>query len=355
MNNEKLGNKEATCLIIMLIVNNIVFSAQKILLNSSSSLLNSIYISLIAIGITFIVCLLFKKFSSYDILDISKFLGGKFLYYTVGILFFVYFLFTSAILLRKIADSLQIIYYSVTSVVFIIIPFLIASSIAANFGENGISRAGLIITPIAIATIILIFFGNIKIFDYSNIYPILGNGIKDTFFYGISNLFAFYGLTYIFFLPPTLKEPQNFRKITLTACIISGIFLIFSIANIVFLFNNGISNDTVFPLYIAVRYIEFGLFFQRLDSFFLLIWILSFSYFLGIMIKILANITKKLINLEDDKTPILPIALGIFGTSIIPFNSSALNFIQDNILKIAFFAILGISFIILILANLKTR
>ena len=73
------------------------------------------------------------------------------------------------------------------------------------------------------------------------------------------------------------------------------------------------------------------------------------------MIKILANITKKLINLEDDKTPILPIALGIFGTSIIPFNSSALNFIQDNVLKIAFFAILGISFIILILANLKKR
>ena len=64
------------------------------------------------------------------------------------------------------------------------------------------------------------------------------------------------------------------------------------------MFSSESFTNELMPLYSAVRYIEFGTFFQRLDSIFLLIWILSFFCYLGIMFTICTNIFKKTTNLE---------------------------------------------------------
>ena len=65
------------------------------------------------------------------------------------------------------------------------------------------------------STIVLVFIGNSKNFHFENIYPILGNGINATFFSGFSNVFAFCGLAYLFFLPSKLRNPEKLTKISI--------------------------------------------------------------------------------------------------------------------------------------------
>lgn len=50
--------------------------------------------------------------------------------------------------------------------------------------------------------------------------------------------------------------------------VLSGIWLLFSIATLLFLFPSVAITEEIVPLYLAARFIEFGRFFQRLDTIF---------------------------------------------------------------------------------------
>ena len=356
MLNEKIGNKEAVIFIVTIIINSILLNANKIIIKDckSSSIINAIYISIIAIIIVLLICKLFKNFPGYSILDISKFLGGKPLQFIVGIIYISYLGFITAILLRKLCDCLQIIFYPMTDLMFIIFLFVIAAAITVRLDKGSIFRTTLIIFPVLALVIIVAFIGNSKNFNFENIYPLLGNGVEATFKTGFTNLFAFTGLSYLYFLPSYLSNPQKFKKISCSSIIIASFFLILMTANILFMYSDSLSSSELFPLYIAVRYIEFGSFIQRMDSTFLLICALSFISYLSLNTTICTNIFKKITNISDNKPIIYPYLLCIFSVAVMIKNNSVLDLIENNIFKILFFSISIILCIsILILANIK--
>lgn len=358
MENEKIGNLEAISFFVVLSINAILLSISQFLINQcgSSSLLNVLYVTFIGILVMFIFCLLLKKFEGQSLLNISQFLGGKVLKIIVGICFIAYFICRSCIFLRKISICLQIVYYPMTNIIFITSLFCIAAGVIVGLKNNSILKSCTLIFPILFLIIILIFIGNAKNFTFENIYPILGNGINETFFSGITNIFAFGGISYIFFLPPKLKHPEKFTKISILSMIFCGIFLIFTIANILFLFNIDVETNAIFPLYISVRYIEFGTFFQRLDSVFLLLCILTFICTLSLNVYIIIDIFKEISNISDSKPIIFPCLLTIFGFSIAITQNSALEFLENTISKVLFITLsLVVTFIILVSANIKKK
>lgn len=358
MENEKIANREAITFIVTIMINTIVLTASKVIIQDckSSSLINAIFISSIAIFITFIICKLFKNFAGEDLLDISRFLGGHTLQFIVGIIFITYFTFITSILLRKICDCLQIIYYPMTNLIFILLLFIISAGIISHFRNGSIFKSTLIIFPLLFIAIILIFVGNSKNFTFKNISPVLGNGTNATFITGSTNLFAFTGLSFLYFLPSHLINQDKFKKIAISSVILTSIFLILTIANIVFMFSDTLSSSELFPLYISVRYIEFGTFFQRMDSAFLLICTLSFISHLTLSTNICINIFKKISNLSDSKPIIYPYLLCVFAVALTIKHNTTLQFLENNVFKILFFAItIAFAFIILILANLKKR
>ena len=150
MENAKLSSQEAISFILILILNTIVFSADKIIAQdiSSAALINSIYITILALIITFVITVLYKNFVGYDILDISETIGGKVLKIIIGIIYMLYFVLLSSIILRKISDCLQIIYYPMTNIVYIIVLFIIATGIICSFKNHGIFKANKIFSII---------------------------------------------------------------------------------------------------------------------------------------------------------------------------------------------------------------
>lgn len=353
---DKINSKEAIFIIITICINiGILVAGQVIVICcGSSSLINTCTISILALIITTIICILYKKFIGLSILDIAYYLGGNFLRFIVGIIFFIYFLFTIVVLLGKLVNCLQIVYYPMTNTIYTVLLFVIATGIICNLKNNAFSKANFIVLPISLITLILIFAGNTKNFDYQNIFPILGNGIDSTFISGLSNIFAFGGIAYLYFLPSKLKNPDKFFKISICAVILSAIFLLITVAIIVLMFNPELVNGQLFPLYLAVRYIEFGTFFQRLDSAFLLIRIISFLSFMGIITNLCLNIFKDITKIEDTKPIIYPLMLLVFGFTILFTTYYKLEVLQNLVYKILFFGIVvGVGIIILILANLK--
>lgn len=183
MENTRIGKLESISFVLTIMINHIILNSGKTIISSTSSsaLINTLYICIIALILSYIFYKLLNKFPSFDILDISNFLGGKIFKVIIGILFFGYFIFFSSNLLMNFTYSLQIIYYPNTNAFFIVLAFLICAFFTCNLKYNALYRSNLLIIPFVFLSMLILFFGNIENFSFENIFPILGNGIKVTF------------------------------------------------------------------------------------------------------------------------------------------------------------------------------
>lgn len=358
MDNTKIGNKEAIALLVTITFNHIILNITKTILNttSSSSLLNILYIGIITIIFGCIICYFLSKFQTFDLIDVSNYLGGNLLKWIIGLLYIAYFIFFAGILLHMFSSCLQIIYFPLTKIFYISLFFIIAAVIACSMKYNAIYRSTLIIFPFIIISTLFLFFSDIPFYTIEKIYPIFGNGLYTTFLSGLCNMFAFQGLAYIYFMPPMLKEPNNIKKVTITSIILSCIFLLICTGTILFMFNGFVETDELMPLYSAVKYIEFGSFFQKMDSIFVLIWIISFVSYLSITLKFSSNILKKLTNVENGYIFTFLLATSLLFASIWPKNYAISTYFADIVYKYSFFIlVIGISFFILLFSAIKQK
>lgn len=362
MGNSKIGTFGAISLILTTIITHTVLSLTKNLLNTtkSSIIINLIYLGIIALLIVLLINKLFKKFPGMDILDICNFLGGtkygKLIKNILGTIFIAYFIFSSAVCIRNFCESLKIIYYQQVNIIYIIYSFIFAILLINRLSFNATLKANLLVVPFALITTLFLFLGNIQNFNIERIFPIFGNGIFDTFVTGIGNIYSFSGIIFLYFLPPLLKEPKNFKKIGIISIIISLIYLLLCVAITLFMFSAYSSTDSIIPLYIAARYIEFGAFFQRLEVIFLLVWVISFACYLGITTRFCMLIYKKITNIKNTTIIGYLFPLLILATSLIPRNYAISKFFEDIIYKywdISLVFIISIS--ILIFSNLKRK
>ena len=358
MNHSKIGTFEAITLILSVIIVHTVLSLPKTLLNSTNSatFINLIYVSILAIIFVIIVCKLFKNFPGMDIIDISEFLGGKLLKNIVGSIFIVYFLLSSSMFLRNFCEYLRIIYYPSTNAIFLISIFVIAVCIVNSLEFNAAFKANSIITPFALISIILLFFANIRYFSPERMFPIFGNGFFNTFIMGIGNIYAFSGIVCIYFLPPLLREPEKLKKVAISAVCISGCYILLAVSMIIFMFPFFTKVDEIIPLYAAATYVEFGTFFQRLEAIFLLIWLVAFCCYLGMLNMFSIYFFRKMTKINYIKPVVIPFGLTILGISLIPTDQTVTRFFESVIYP---FMMLGVTFLVgfgtLLFANYKKK
>lgn len=358
MDNTKIGNREAIALLVTIMFNHFILNVTKTIINStlSSSLLNILYISIVTIIFTCIICYFLNKFPTYDILDISHYLGGDLLKWIIGLAYIAYFIFFSGNLLNIFSSCLQIIYFPLTKVFYIALFFIICATIACNMKNNAVFRSTLVFFPLIIISTLFVFVSDIPFYRIGKIYPILGNGISATFLSGLCNMFAFQGLAYIYFMPPKLKDPNKVKHVAVTSIIISSILLLIIVAIVLFMFSGFVETDELMPLYSAVKYIEYGAFFQKMDSIFVLTWIISFVSYLSITLKFSSRILKKLTQYENTSIFTFLLAIGILIVSTWKRDYAISILLSDKLYKYSFFIlVVGISFCVLLFSTIKQK
>ena len=358
MTNSKISVPEAISVILIVLVAHTLVSLPKGLLNvtGSATIINLLYVGIIMFFLVLLIVKLFKDFGGQDIVDIANFLGGPVFQKIIGMIFIFYFIFSSSVLLRNFCECLKTVYYPMTSLFFILLTFIIALCISNNFGFSVTAKINLIFLPIIFVSILFIFFANNENLSFENLTPILGNGLFDTFITGIGNLGAFGGIVFLYFIPPYLKEPKKLKKVAMLSIVLSIIYLIICVAIILLTFTFLLKVDEIMPLYSAARYIEFGSFFQRLESILLLIWIIGMTCYFSITLHIAMNIFKKITNIRNTKPLLITFALLMLSISLLPKNYAISKFLETDVYP---YLVIGIgmflSTAILILAYFKVR
>ena len=354
---EKIGKVEAIALFITICVNQIIFDIPNELFMSTGTgaWLNTIYISIIALAIAVIIYKLFKKFPNKDIVDISEYVGGKILKIITSIIFLMCFISISAFCVRYFTNSIRIIYYTSTPIAFLLILFLIPAVLSNKFGFKAISGVNLILVPILLISTVVLFFANVREFNFSNLFPLLGYGADSVFLSGASNIFCFAGLLYLLFLPPYLKEHAHFKTISISYVIFAGIYPLFTILSLLMSLAAISLTDELFSIYLLSRLIEFGTFFQRIDAVFIFLWFLAVFAFISFTFFITLHIFKKVTKIKHSQEMIYSLASIVFACSLIFKNIANADYFARDIYKISSLAIIAFSIVLLIIANMKHK
>ena len=358
MSSSKLENLEAIMLIAIIMINNIILNLPKTIISStgSSAWLNTIYIGIIATIFAYLIVRLFKNFSDSDILDVSNYLGGKFLKIIIGIGFIVLFIVMSILVIRNFSETLKIIYFNSSPIIFLILFFIVASCVANKFEIKVIAKVNLIIAPIIFIIILIVLFSTAKGFVPQRLLPIFGYGINETFFSGLTNLFGFTGLAYLLFLQPFLKSKKSFKKISIISLVISSIYLFLSVTCLLLVFSYIIDTNESISIYLLSRMTRYSEFIQRFNAIFILIWILSVHSFISITLFFSLYITKKLTKITNTKPVNYCFGFIILGfTMLLQSFAEYITFIEIIFKYFVLIYIFGINILILILSNIKYK
>lgn len=322
----------------------------------NGAIVNIIYISIIDFIGLLIIVKLFEKFDGKDILDISEFVGSSKLKAIIGILSIILLFAVAFITIIDFSNVLHTIYYSSFPLIYILILFITGILIANLINFRAISNIISLIAPFAIASILITFFARIGDFDTTNLTPILGENYHTTFVIGLLNTFAMYFIVYIYFLKPLLENQTEFKKISVISYIISVIMILLTVVPILTLFNTAEGNEPINSLFLLARQIEFGNFIQRVDAIFIMLWILSIYAYLSFVIFLINRIIKKVIKVSNEKMLSFSTCSILFGLALLPLNMSHIHFIEDIIYRYMVIGFsFGIGIILLIWANIKYR
>ena len=159
MDNTKIGFFEALCVLLIVILSHLILILPKIIIQSqgSASIINIIYVTLLALFVVFVLNLLYKKFKGMDILDISNFLLGKKFRFIVGMIYIIYLIFICSLLLRITAENLKTMYFQNTPTPYIVFFIVLAVGFINRYSLKSIIKCNLIIVPLIILSFIVLF------------------------------------------------------------------------------------------------------------------------------------------------------------------------------------------------------
>lgn len=356
MDSYKIKLVEGVCLVLTALLLHVLLSVPSTLITqtSSSTLLNIVYIALITLIFFFIIYKLFSLFPGCNIIDISGFLGGKVFKFIFGILYIIYILGLSAIVIRLFSEGLSLISFSHIDVDFIVLIFVIAIGITNYFGLKCISRLNIFILPLMILSIVFLYFASIGEYTFERAFPILGYGVKETFIDGISNIFSYSGIYVLFFIFPLLTKISDFKKIGIYSILIYTVFLLLSVSALLFSIPQVAETSSPLSLYILARQISLGEYIQNVDAFFLLIWIPFIFAYLSINMHFALSTFKQLTNSKYSNGMVYCFCAIVFTLSLLSNNMAEINILNNTVYKyVSIIFIFVLSFIILFSASIK--
>lgn len=278
---------------------------------------------------------LFFKFKNKDFIDISEYAGGKFLKYFSGILAIIYLLFATILALSEFTENIRNIIFENAPTEYFYLIFFVGMLISVLVGVRGIFRTSTILAPLIIISIIFIFFSLYSDIDITNFTPVFGNGVREFFIPGSFRIEMFESLFLILLVGPQIK---NLKKATIGSYILISLSVLIIAILLFGIFPYPSSLENNFPLFELNRLISFGRFIQRLESIYILIWLIAMYIYISLGTSYAVQTFSKLFKLNYSKriTPMFCIII-LLGALLLESYIDILNirrFLYEYIMPI---------------------
>lgn len=310
-----------------------------------------IYTGLLALVAFSIINLLYERFEGKDILDISGLFAGKTGMFFAGIIYFGYFLFITPVVLREFAEDLKIIAFTESPISYLSVFLVAGIAASAYFGLETVARVCSIIVPAIIFGIIIIGIAVSQFNDFHRLMPVMGNGPYNVFVKGLPRISIYSGIIELFLITPSIKTKSNFRFAGYVSLLLSIFFMVISTLAYLFVYEFPTSTEFFVPIFMLARMINYGRFFQRIESIFMLVWVSSALIYLSITFYLMLETFRKGCGIRNYKPLIPAFALIVFTISFMPKSLISTLSLEVNIFRTFAGAVTyGVTALILLIA-----
>ena len=207
--------------------------------------------------------------------SIKEFFNDKRKSNTVYFVLFFMFLANQTVFVSTVSKSITKSILSDYPQYLISLFFVLICAAGASVGLKAIIRANCFFLPFTVFMTVLLSALSFNGFDYYNLFPVFGEGIK-MFPYTLM-LCSFFGdFTVIFLLMPFSEEKVSCKSVFLNSFFISSALLLLVTLTYLLSVGKGSSESVFIPVYQIARYIYYKGMSIRAESIFAVSWLLVF-------------------------------------------------------------------------------
>jgi len=240
----------------------------------------------------------------------------------LGIVAAGYLIFDSVYILTETAVLIKLISFPVSPVWFIVF-FIISGAVFGALGNKksllGIS--GIIgvfhLTTLLVLALPVLFQGKI-----SNLFPVLGTGISDTVSGSFRSISLYADIFLLFFLCPEEMSQKTARATVIISAVTAVLFILLLTVAYTAKIPYPVSAQEQYPVYLLLKEVYFGRFFQRIDAVFLLSSALSQMLSIGVNIYLIVQVFSRFFAVNEKKAVLFPASLLIFFLSVFPMDTT---------------------------------
>jgi len=231
--------------------------------------------SLAGVVTLWLVTHLGRRFPSYTLPEYIQIILGRFLGKLLGVWYLVGFLCGCILIARQFVEFISITLLPGTPPMVISLAFVLVGVYAASKGLEVIARMNQFVFPLLFTALLVSFIlGWFKI-DLIRLLPLLEEGIKPIIAASWTPASWFGEVIFIAFIYPQINKPKEIFEKGLIGLLISTTLSILMILFTISIFGSVLTSTLTFPFWSVIRFLEFGKYVQRLESYLVIIWITS--------------------------------------------------------------------------------
>lgn len=354
----KFGLVELISITTLAIVSKIFYTSTAVIINQAGT--SAWYTTLISCFLSIILFMLayslMKRFPGKSIVQVYEKVVGKIIGKSLGFIFSFYILFYGASNLREFVEMIKSYNYPDTDLSILMICYMIVIILIVYKGIENIGKISRItIYPIIIGLfIILIMSYPYYNFDYTK--PLLGYGIGNTLRTAFFRSSAYQEVTVLFVLARCAHNVKDIKKAGIISILISGTIFVISVLCYLMAFSYSMGKEYLSGIFQLSKLIYYNRYFQRVESIFLFIWIISSVLTTALAFYASMSLYCDIFEISDHRPLLLPHAFFMYIISLLPENLIQLLYFNLKINReYGLFLAFGTPILILLIARISGK
>ena len=321
MQKEMISMRQAVCIIVLFLF------GSSLIMGVSSKAAQDSWISLLlapvlAIPMILIYARIMKAFPEKDFFEIAEMLLGKIAGKIVIALMTWYAIHLCALVLRNFSEFIEIAVMPETPQLPITIAMILVVVYMAKSGIETLGKWSIFMLPVTVLVVILTVLLSINKMDFTNIMPIMEHDFG-AIVSGSYQLFTFpYAETVLFLcIACAINKNDSPYKLYMYPILIGTVMLLFVILRNNFILGPALVGAEYFPSYTAVRVINIGDFFARVEGSIAMNFILAGIIKLTVCLMAASKGIARLFGIQNYREVLLPVSLLIVALGVIVYKN----------------------------------
>lgn len=305
----KINNRQLAYLLLIMVISTADIYFPSIVAREAyrDSWISVILACLAALPLILLYHALARNFPGKNIIEYAPLITGKIPGLIINLLIWLFYIFTTAIILAELGDFVTWTFLPETPVTATILLTVAVASFTIKKGIEAIARLNEFLFWIGLSLLLFVAFATINRVNLEYMLPILENGFMPPIRGTLPLLSLTAEISVILVLFPFFSNYKNTLGVSLKVLLI--LFFLYQLGGlIVFIFSPNEVAMMKIATFELVQIISFGIFLQRFDTFIIAVWLSGVYVKICIFFYVSSLITAQIFNHSDYRYIVMPIA-----------------------------------------------